>query len=594
MSGQDYSNVTSLLTQSFPDAKTVATCEFTSLTVREGTVPEHNVVCTEAELHEAQAHPRLLYSELESAVGARTLADIESLGFNTLNSQRGRQALDPLRDVLLTRGVEKLSLSWANGSEDVMNTWRTNMENALLNFDRPLDLGRLKDFKEDIFVTHPGVSAVSVVLGKYGAVQLDAKLMDFIWLHPSKWQEYFTELKGLNGDKPVITTNNFFMLVMALCRSQILYGTAVTGETTRDNKRIAIMGLFPPIDKDTRVRDIMTLSYSKPSSTNLEYKWFQKFPLLAPPSESGIYGGRNSDIMKAYASARTKQLKSDAPCEKHPPLDTVALTFDCASWNRNYNCVETPKASFDPYGEWTDNFYLFEALVGSVAYNGGNLDSEKTLMQCVSDNIQLFVPGIPGAFSLKCAKTNGIKSLDSGLGTFDDLICQSEVQLCGSAAKAAKQISSWIQTAATPVKLSPANKIALYNQLLADIPYGMTGAIRTFCGNVRGKTTVLDRASDEAVDDAEQQTISRSYELISRDKQCDVLVRVDLALDLTTYCIESQNPSASDTFLEKWRNQITKLNNDSSTHETVKLELKKLIADRINELNVSRFEPQCN
>ena len=284
-----------------------------------------------------------------------------------------------------------------------------------------------------------------------------------------------------------------------------------------------------------------------------------------------------------------------------PPLGTVAaLTFDCASWNRTYNCVDRPKASFNPAVKWTQKISLFEALVGSVAWNGGVLDSEKTLMQCVSDNIQLFVPGIPGAFSLKCAKTNGIKSLDSCLGTFDDLICQSEVQLCGSAAKAAKQISSWIQTAATPVKLSPANKIALYNQLLADIPYGMTGAIRAFCGNVRGKTTVLDRASDEAVDDAEQQTISRSYELISRDKQCDVLVRVDLALDLTTYCIESQNLSESDTFLESIKVKITDLaaipnNADAPTvFESIKTELNTLIAARIKELNESLFVPQCN
>ena len=591
MSGQDYSNVTSLLTQSFPDAKTVAVCEFTSLTVREGTVPEHNVVCTEAELHEAQAHPRLLYSELASAVEARTLADIESLGFNTLNSQRGRQALDPLREVLLTRGVETNAALLDDDADGVADSqWSTDMENALLNFDRPLDLGRLVDFKDDIFVKNPSSAEAT-----YGAVQWNAKLIDFICSHPSKWQTYFTE-RMVTDSNTYITTNHFFMLVMALCRSQILYGTAVTGETTRDKKRIAIMGLFPPIDKDTSVGDIMTLSYSTPSSTSDQsaIEWFQTYPETRP-SVSGIYGGRNSDIMKAYASARTQQLKSDASCEKPPPLGTVAaLTFDCASWNRTYNCVNRPKASFDPSGEWTDNISLFEALVGSVAWNGGVLDSEKTLMQCVSDNIQLFVPGIPGAFSLKCAKTNGIKSLDSGLGTFDDLICESEVQLCGSAAKAAKQISSWIQTAATPVKLSPANKIALYNQLLADIPYGMTGAIRAFCGNVRGKTTVLDRASDEAVDDAEQQTISRSYELISRDKQCDVLVRVDLALDLTTYCIESQNPSASDTFLKNIRDQITELVKTPSSHADVKTALVNLVGNRIIELNESLFEPQCN
>ena len=116
MSGQDYSNTTSLIRQEFPDAKTVATCEFSSLTVRQGKVPEHNVVCTEAELHEAQAHPRLLYSELAVAVEARTLAEIERLGFNTLNSQRGAQALDPVRDGLVTAEV-------SNVAGDLDNNW---------------------------------------------------------------------------------------------------------------------------------------------------------------------------------------------------------------------------------------------------------------------------------------------------------------------------------------------------------------------------------------------------------------------------------------------------------------------------------------
>ena len=363
------------------------------------------------------------------------------------------------------------------------------------------------------------------------------------------------------------------------------------------------MGLFPPIDKDTKVRDIMGLSYTTPANDN-NFKWFQTFP-LALPSKSGIYGGRNSDIMKAYASARKQQLRSDvtnAKCEKPRSLGTVAaLTFACASWNRTYNCVDTPKASFNPGAELGvfSEISLFEALVGSDAWNKGNLQSERTLMQHVSDNIQLFVPGIPGAFSLKCAKTNGIKSLYSDLGTFDtsdsDFICQSEVQLCGSAAKAAKQISSWIQTAATPVKLSPANKIALYNQLLADIPYGMTGATRAICGNVRGKTTVLDRVSDEAVDDAEQQSISRSYELISRDKQCDVLVRVDLALDLTTYCIESNTDKGErTTFLEQIRQQISALIATPSTHASVQPKLVNLVTERIKELNDSPFVPQCN
>ena len=110
MNGQEYANVISLVRQEFPDAKTVATCEFTALTVRQGNTPEHSVVCSEAELHEAQAHPRLLYSELALAVEAPTLKDIEKLGFNTLNSQRGAQALDPVRDVMVSKATSDLSV----------------------------------------------------------------------------------------------------------------------------------------------------------------------------------------------------------------------------------------------------------------------------------------------------------------------------------------------------------------------------------------------------------------------------------------------------------------------------------------------------
>ena len=462
----------------------------------------------------------------------------------------------------------------------------------------------------------------------FGPDQLNAKLVDFICSSPSDWHNYFANLFDAFTDDGYrnVTTCPFFMLVMALCRSQVLYGTAVTGEAVRDNTRIAIMGLFPPIDHHTTVMDIMSQRYTSPVGEDC-FEWFQTIP-VALPSKSGIYGGRNSDIMKEYASAREQQLreqhirsKSDKSvhCETPTSLGKVAaLTFECASWNRKYNCVDTPKASFNPVN-WTDTvgnrgpITLFEALVGTSIYQSAksqNLAKRDKLtsdfMQYVSDNVQLFVPGIPGAFSLKCAKTNGIKRLCSALGTFNvlsdsDYSCQPEAQLCGSASKAAKQISSWIQLAAEPAKLSPANKIALYNQLLADIPYGITGATRAICGNVRDKTTVIDRASDEAVYDAEDQSISRSYELISDDKRCDVFVRVDLALGLTTYCIESNtNERRRNNFISAIENILQNLaeaddNNapNSEAHKDLTKQYNNLVAKQANALT-KPFVPQCN
>jgi hypothetical protein len=159
------------------------------------------------------------------------------------------------------------------------------------------------------------------------------------------------------------------------------------------------MGLLKTISDTTKVSDVMELLYD-PTTTTEPSKVFGSLPIL-PPSVSGIYGGRNDQILLAYDEARSQS----SGCRSL--AGTIALMEECPSWGQEENCVKTASLSL-PSITWLDGVSIFEALVGRAYYtsvfrpaydqnNAANVGvGEQNLMTAVRDNVQIFVPGVPG------------------------------------------------------------------------------------------------------------------------------------------------------------------------------------------------------
>lgn len=549
-----------------------------------------------------QAQPRLSQHEIDRALKAQTIQEIEDLGFNPLvQSPRGQQLLGPVNNgYAISKLFDKLGQS-CNGAQNGLN--------KICGAEACQDLLRWYSYGN--------------ALGEFGKDQLDYSIQDFITKPPCLWYTIFAELKA--EDNFLITSSPFFMIVMGLCRSQMLYGTSVVGEVLRDiprpyNRcdphgtdpvRVAILGLIPTITCSTTIGQVMFSVFvglkreedvDGDGNTVVPSDIVQTWP---PTAEAvlNLKGGRNRDVVDAYERSR-RGVTSCNPCYNTPLLAVAPV---CASWSQRNNCVEAPHPSLASRddknfpvsrptlslaklriakvdyavrgvaadaalhwvedssqltcGEYTTRSVTFlEAMVGTAVYNeiascstgpdGDHAEAgtglplvfanNKSLLDIMSRAAQIFVPGIPGAFTLQCA----VEKVHAADGS--DIVPPEPESNCFSNSQFSRLLTSQFETL---VSLSPANRIGLYNQLLHSTPGRITAAVNvvmkngiTTIGNRKKKASVLTVLSDFDVDDHAHEdnavNVSRSYTLQSVGTSGNPHARIDLSADYNIYDLE--------------------------------------------------------
>lgn len=574
MSGPTYSNTTSSLVQHFQptDTNKVVTCPFVAQTVRHTpvvyetesgvvwdtsgseTTPNKKANIELTELVDSQKQPRLSYPEMASGVNAASLLALEKLGFNRLvGSSRGEEMLAPVNEAFIA-SVYSADPSTAQSNAATLSQGLAGVgwQDTLTDYQKwfPVDGGKVGGG----FASEP----------TNAPYQGSTPIFDFILNPPCSWYQYFA-LKMQSGDSSSpdstnLATSPLFNIVMAMCRAQVLYGMAFTGETTRNNlvncpRRdqewiIAVMGVIPTIKDTTTVLELFESVFQQPGHDSTsppkdtDAHWMGQLPRV-PPSTSGIYEGRNEGILQAYIDAR----RETKGCSLASGLAAVML--ECPSWGQEENCVKRSRnASYKPGpSSWGVGLTLVELLVGETYYGyltGSDTSAipprQQGLLSAINENVEIFVPGIPGAFSLRCASIGA---------EGPDCPTISSYNLCGSSAAAARAIADWI-ISAVPT-LSPANRISLYNQILTAAPDSMTGAgnfvtlalAGAGAGQRRNETVTVLPAEGQALVDDESQTLSRSYELTAYNDPNTIILRADLTLGIQLFCRDSMSHGSS-------------------------------------------------